>query len=614
MEQIIKLLPEHICNQIAAGEVIQRPASVIKELVENAIDAEASAVEVYIKDAGKTLIQVVDNGKGMSLVDTKMAFERHATSKISTTDDLFALHTKGFRGEALASIASIAHVTMRTKKADDEVGTLVENEGGKIKNQESVVCKDGTSLEIKNLFYNVPARRNFLKSDNVEFGHIEEEFLRVAMVHENVAFSLFHNDKALYQLPATNFKKRIVDIYGKSMNDKLVPIQQNTDIVEIRGFIGKPEFAKKTRGQQYFFVNNRFFKDAYLHNAIVNAFEGLIPNGTYPSYFIHFEIDPAKIDVNVHPTKTEIKFEYHKEIYAILRSATKEALGKFNIFPTLDFEQETAFDIPYDMKFQPAVEPQIKFNSNYNPFKTSSSSSSGAIRTKADSDYANKSLQSFGFGKQDVSPDAWKNFYQIDDEESADQQGELLESEIMDATIDMDALLIFQQLAVLPLNNQLWVIHIDRANERVVFDALFETFLVQNIASQRLLFPIEFNISNQEKMIWKENDKTIARLGFEWDIQNNTLEIIAAPTIVEAAVIPMVIQEVRDALLKEHFEKGDLAHILIATIATATGKNKKWTKETTLPVLESWFSSKDKLLTPNGNRIVKMWNPIDLLK
>ncbi len=614
MEQIIRLLPEHICNQIAAGEVIQRPASVIKELVENAIDAEATSIEVYIKQAGKALIHVVDNGKGMSLVDTKMAFERHATSKITTTDDLFALHTKGFRGEALASIASIAHVTMRTKKAADEVGTLIENEGGKIKNKESVVCQNGTSLEIKNLFYNVPARRNFLKSDTVEFGHIEEEFLRVALIHDNIAFSLFHNDKPLYQLPASNFKKRIVDIYGKSMNDKLVPIQESTDIVEIKGFIGKPEFAKKTRGQQYFFVNNRFFKDAYLNNALVSAFDRLIPSGTFPSYFIHFEVDPAKIDVNVHPTKTEIKFEHHKEMYAILKSATREALGKFNIFPTLDFDQETAFDLPYDMKFQPAVEPQIKFNPDYNPFKTKTASSSGAIRTKADSDYANKSLQSFGFDKQRVSSEDWKDFYHIEGEESSSRQGELIDNEDLVNVVAFEDIILIQQIALVPINNQLWVIHIDRANERVVFDALFGTFIIKNIPSQRLLFPIEFNSSNQEEMIWQENEKTISRLGFEWSINNGILEIISAPALVEAGMIPMVIQDVRDTLLKEHFEKSELAHILISTIATATGKNKKWDKESTRMVLESWYSSTDKLMTNDGKRIAKMWNPIDLLK
>jgi len=613
MEQIIKLLPEHICNQIAAGEVIQRPASVVKELVENSIDAGATAVEVYIKQAGKTLIQVMDNGKGMSLLDTRMAFERHATSKISNVDDLFALHTKGFRGEALASVASISHVTLKTKRAEDEVGTLVVNEGGTVKSQEPVVCKDGTSFEVKNLFYNVPARRNFLKSDAIEFGHIEEEFLRIALIHEEITMSLFHNDQAVYQLPAANRRKRIVDIFGKSMNDKLVPIEEATDIVKIKGFIGKPEFARKTRGQQYFFVNNRYFRDSYFHNAVTSAFDNLIPDKTFPAYFIHLEIDPSRIDVNVHPTKTEIKFEHHKEIYSILKSAVKQALGKFNIFPTLDFEKETAFDLPYEMKHQQAVEPQIKVNPEYNPFR-SAPANGGMSKTKADSDYANKSLQSFGFGKTQIEPDAWKNFYQIEEETGASVQGKLIEPEETEAAPDFSNIFIYQQLAIVPVQQQLWVVHLARANERVVFDQLFETFLVKNVSAQRLLFPMEIGISAKEAMIWSENEKTISRLGFEWDIQKDVLELLSVPALLSADEIPVTVEAVRDKLADEHFEKSELAHILIEAIAVSSSRTKKWSTTSAQSLLELWYSSKDKLQTPNGNKIVKAWNPLDLLK
>ena len=613
MEQIIKLLPEHICNQIAAGEVIQRPASVVKELVENSIDAGATAVEVYIKQAGKTLIQVMDNGKGMSLLDTRMAFERHATSKISNVDDLFALHTKGFRGEALASVASISHVTLKTKRAEDEVGTLVVNEGGSVKSQEPVVCKDGTSFEVKNLFYNVPARRNFLKSDAIEFGHIEEEFLRIALIHEEISMSLFHNDQAVYQLPSANRRKRIVDIFGKSMNDKLVPIEEATDIVKIKGFIGKPEFARKTRGQQYFFVNNRYFRDSYFHNAVTSAFDNLIPDKTFPAYFIHLEIDPSRIDVNVHPTKTEIKFEHHREIYSILKSAVKQALGKFNIFPTLDFEKETAFDLPYEMKHQQAIEPQIKVNPEYNPFR-SAPANGGMGKTKADSDYANKSLQSFGFGKTQVEPDAWKNFYQIEEETGNSVQGKLIELEDTGAVLDLSNVFVHQQLVIVPVQQQLWVVHLARANERVVFDQLFETFLVKNVPAQRLLFLMEIGISAKEAMIWAENEKTISRLGFEWDIQKDVLELLSVPALLSADEIPVTVEAVKDKLADDHFEKSELAHILIEAIAVSSSRTKKWSIASAQSLLELWYGSKDKLQAPNGNRIVKAWNPPDLLK
>lgn len=611
MEQIIRLLPEHICNQIAAGEVIQRPASVVKELVENAIDAGATAIDVFIKDAGKTLIQVMDNGKGMSLVDTKMAFERHATSKITCVDDLFALQTKGFRGEALASIASIAHVTLKTKREADEVGTSVINEGGKIVQQEPVVCKNGTSFEIKNLFFNVPARRNFLKSDAVEFGHIEDEFLRVALVHDTIAFNLYHNGTPIYQLSSSNQRKRIVDIFGRTMNDKLAPVEEDTDIVKIRGFIVKPEFAKKTRKDQYFFVNDRFFKDAYLNNAISSAFEGLVAPGTHPAYFIHFDVDPARIDVNVHPTKTEIKFEYHKEMYAYLRTAVREALGKFNIAPSLDFEKETAFDIPYDMKFQPAIEPQIKVNPNYNPFH----SSSNVSRTKAESDYTNKSLQSFGFGKNEVTSDDWANFYQITEEETIPSQMNFEgEAATIKEMMDFSSLLLIKNIALVSVKEQLYAVHVGKANERLLFDELLQTFIVQQVPAQRLLFSVEIASSHQEQLHWNENTKIISRLGFEWQFQQDVLEILSVPAMVEADYIPFVIQGFREKLMDEHVDKSDLAHVLIGSIASGSSRFKKWTTASAQILLEKWSQLDDKLQAPDGSKIIKIWNPLDLIK
>ncbi|WP_339654616.1 DNA mismatch repair endonuclease MutL, partial [uncultured Salegentibacter sp.] len=369
MTDIIQLLPDHVANQIAAGEVVQRPASVVKELVENAIDAGSGNIQVVIKDAGKTLIQVVDDGKGMSLTDARMCFERHATSKIKAAEDLFSLQTKGFRGEALASIAAIAHVELKTKPEDDEVGTQIKVEGSKVANQDVCVCPKGTSVSVKNLFYNIPARRNFLKSDAVETRHIINEFQRVALAHPQIAFSLFHNGSELFQLPETNHRQRITNIFGGKTNEKLVPVTEETEIVEISGFVGKPEFAKKSRGEQFFFVNNRFIKSPYLNHAVVAAFEGLLKDKSYPSYFLFLKVDPKSIDINIHPTKTEIKFDDEHALYAILRSAIKHSLGQFNVAPVLDFDRDANLDTPYDYKNRSAEVPQVEVDRNFNPFQ-----------------------------------------------------------------------------------------------------------------------------------------------------------------------------------------------------------------------------------------------------
>ena len=340
MSDIIQLLPDSIANQIAAGEVIQRPASAVKELLENAIDAGATEIQLVLKEAGKLLIQVVDNGKGMSDTDARMSFERHATSKIKNANDLFALTTMGFRGEALASIAAIAQVELKTRQEGQELGTKIIIEGSKVLSQEPCQCQVGTSISIKNLFFNVPARRNFLKSNSVENRHIIDEFSRVALANSNVFFSLHHNQNELYHLPIGNLRQRIVGVLGNNGNKKLVPMSEETDVVKFSGFVSKPEYAKKTRGEQFFFVNNRFIKSGYLHHAIMNAYEDLLPENSYPLYVIFMELDPKIIDVNVHPTKQEIKFEDEKIIYNYLRVATRHALGQYSITPTLDFDQD----------------------------------------------------------------------------------------------------------------------------------------------------------------------------------------------------------------------------------------------------------------------------------
>ena len=368
MSNIIRLLPDHVANQIAAGEVVQRPASVVKELIENAVDAEATEIKLVLKEAGKTLIQVIDNGKGMNETDARMAFERHATSKIAKAEDLFALNTKGFRGEALASIAAIAHVDLKTCLHGSELGTHIVIEGSKIVAQEVAVTPPGTVFSVKNLFFNIPARRNFLKSDNVEFRNIIDEFERITLVHPAISFTLIHNGSEVFNLPSSNLRQRIVNVFGARTNEKLVPIEEITEIVTIRGFIGKPEFAKKSRGEQFFFVNDRFIRSGYLHHAVLAAYEGLLKEGTQPTYFIYLSVPPNSIDINIHPTKTEIKFDDEQALYSILRSAIKHSLGQFNVAPVLDFHRDEELDVPYEFKDKEAETPLIEIDTHYNPF------------------------------------------------------------------------------------------------------------------------------------------------------------------------------------------------------------------------------------------------------
>ena len=369
MSDIIHLLPDTVANQIAAGEVIQRPASVIKELVENAIDAGSTEIQIIIKDAGRTLIQVIDNGKGMSETDARLCFERHATSKIKSADDLFALRTMGFRGEALASIGAIAQVELKTKRIEDEIGTLIEMAGGKIEKQEAVMCPNGTNFSIKNIFYNVPARRRFLKSNTTEFTHIEKEFFRIVLVNPNVSFELIHNNETCYKLKASNLKERIISLFGKGINTQLLSINADSSIVQIYGYVGRPETAKKQNNKQYFFVNGRYMRHPYFHKAVLQAFDRMVQPNTSPDYFIYFNIDPGSIDVNIHPTKTEIKFESEQAIWPIIMACIKEALGKFNITPAIDFDSPETINFPYNPTSTEVFEaPTIKTDPNYNPF------------------------------------------------------------------------------------------------------------------------------------------------------------------------------------------------------------------------------------------------------
>jgi len=520
MSDIISLLPDAIANQIAAGEVVQRPASVVKELLENAVDAGATNIKLIIKDAGKTLIQVIDNGCGMSETDARMSFERHATSKIKKADELFALHTKGFRGEALASIAAIAHVELKTKMHAYELGTKIVVEGTAVKLQEPCMCANGSSFAIKNLFFNVPARRQFLKSEQVEMKHIIDEFQRVAIPHADIHFILEHNQNEIYNMPPGNLKQRLVHVFGKKFDQRLVPVSESTDVLQIEGFVGKPEFAKKTRGEQFFFVNNRFIKSSYLNHAVSAAFEALIDSRQHPSYFLMLELEPSTIDINIHPTKTEIKFKDERVLYAILKSAVKQSLGKFNIAPSLDFDQENAFNIPLPKKDQEFRVPSLNINPGYNPFESergqSSSPSSG-----------NSSNNAGNFGSTYQKPDTsnWEDLYAINVQSEENEPTEETQQTVMSANWGEEterstsaAQKSFQWQSgfiVTKTKSGLLLIDQQRAHERILFEHYIQQLALQKSASQQLLFPetIVLNAGDMELMIGLT--KELHELGFE---------------------------------------------------------------------------------------------------
>ncbi len=604
MSEVIRLLPDHIANQIAAGEVIQRPASVVKELIENAIDADATAVTLNIKDAGKTLIQIIDNGKGMSDIDARMSIERHATSKIQDANDLFALTTKGFRGEALASITAISHVEIKTKERGEELGTCLRIEGSKVISQEVCTTPEGTCISVKNLFFNVPARRNFLKSEKSELNHIIEEFVRIALVHSEVELSLIHNGTKIHSLPAANQRKRIVDLFGQKFNSRLVPIEEETDIVKISGFVVKPEFAKKIRGDQYFFVNHRYFKHSYFNHAVVAAFENLLQPKSHPAYFLFLEVNPAQIDVNVHPTKTEIKFEEEKAIYSILRSTTKLGLGKYNIAPTMDFNRESEFDLPPSYKNQEVKPPTIQVDPTFNPFSSNTSKGS-ATKVSPTKFEKSDALTKQGFGTVMPSKADWEDFYTVEEEEdnpSVEQQ-QIDEQEVDAVGSNMQ---LHGKYLISQVKSGMLLIHIKRAKERIIYDDLMHNFMLQPIASQTLLFPFEQSLSMKEKIEWENNKTTLKRLGFDWNFKGDELEILGIPNYLSDEVLKFAIDSIIQQLTFQDIDKGELAHTLISALATsaALSGTKKLQKEEVNHLVEQLFQCKEHVYSPNGLKIL----------
>ncbi len=513
MSDIIKLLPDSVANQIAAGEVVQRPASVVKELLENALDADATDIKLFVKDAGRTLIQVTDNGKGMSETDARMCFERHATSKINDAKDLFAIRTMGFRGEALASIASVARVEMKSRTAENPLGTEIIIEGSKVESQKACQCPKGTTIAVKNLFFNTPARRNFLKSDQVEKNHISTEFIRVALSNPKVAFSWYHNNQIVIQADTGNLNQRIVNLFGKQFKTRLLPVAEDTDILKINGFVLKPEFAKKKRGDQYFFVNNRYIRSPYLNHAVEFAFYELIPNDSYPSFFLFLDIDPSQIDVNVHPTKTEIKFQDEKTLYQLIKAAVKRSLGKFNIVPSLDFESETGFEnIQFD-KNKPVTSPTITVNPDYNPFgdQPKSSYQEGKHLLKRSNPQKWEALwpeknNPFQHGQQQHMPQDEKLKQTVIspdwDEGTEKNTGKKflhLQGKYILTSIKSGIMLIDQQ----------------RAHERILFEKHMKMLGNKKSGSQTLLFPEQIKLNEPDTRLLLEIKDHINALGFD---------------------------------------------------------------------------------------------------
>lgn len=533
MADKIKLLPDSVANQIAAGEVIQRPASVVKELLENALDAGATQINLIVKDAGRTLIQITDNGSGMSATDARMCFEKHATSKINQPDDLFNLRTFGFRGEALASIAAVAHVELKSKTADEELGTEIHIEGSKLKSQNTCSTPTGTSFSIKNLFFNVPARRNFLKSNPAELRHIIEEFQRVVMINPNVNFSFYNNGEVLYQLKAAPLKMRIAQTLGqKNLEEKLVPISEETENLKVSGFIGKPEFARKKRGEQYFFANGRFIKHPYFNHAVEMAYNELIPDGSYPTYFIFMEVPPADIDVNIHPTKIEVNFVDKQLIYAILTSAVKKALGQFSLTPSLDFEKEASMDFNFP-KDRPVKAPTITINPDYNPFETDKpQKTERQIRNEQnwnklyDDDIDKSGSQAFSQGSFDSSVN-----FQSEETPQKDKNQSFLQAG--------------NTFVVSAIKSGLVIINQQLAHERILYEKFLEQYEQRQIATQQLLFPVNISLSANELSSVKEIDKELKAFGFDFEYFGQSgIVINGCPMDISESKISIIIEEI----------------------------------------------------------------------
>ncbi len=572
-------------NQIAAGEVVQRPASVVKELLENSIDARATTIKLIIKDAGKTLIQVIDNGDGMSQTDARLSFERHATSKIKKAEDLFNIHTKGFRGEALASIAAISHVDLKTKQENQELGTHIKIEGSTIVSQENISTSKGSSIAVKNLFYNIPARRNFLKSNSIETRHIINEFQRVALAHANISFSFIHNNSEIYNLISCNLRQRIVTILGKKTNEKLVPINEVTELAEIIGYIAKPEFAKKKRGEQFIFVNKRFIKNAYLNHAVTNAFESLLAKGHYPTYFLYLSVPPKSIDINIHPTKTEIKFDDEKTLYAIIRSTVKHSLGQYNVSPLLDFERDSSMDTPYDFKNKKSQTPKIKVNPDFNPFKT-------------DDESVNQNYKSAPVAK-------WESLYTGIDIQNIEVDADTVNTSLFSKEkSSAKTYQIHKKYIVSSIKSGVVYINQNLAHQRILYEEFLENITVKEAASQQLLFPLEISFNTSDIELIKEIKEDLESIGFLFDkILTDTIVVKGIPiTITESQItiiIEQLLEDIKNDIPDTSFSQLDImSKSLAKSLAIKTGTKLDLKEQEEL--VNKLFSCKEPTLSPFG--------------
>lgn len=609
MADIIQLLPDSVANQIAAGEVVQRPASAVKELLENALDAGATHIKLVVKDAGKTLIQVIDNGKGMSDTDARMSFERHATSKIRKAEDLFSIRTMGFRGEALASIAAIAQVELKTRQPGNELGTRIEIEGSQFKIQEACSTPEGTSFSVKNLFFNIPARRNFLKTDTVELRHILEEFQRVAIPHPEVAFSMYQNNTEVFNLPAGNLKQRLMGIFGSSYNSRLVPVEEDTDIVKIKGYVIKPEFAKKTRGEQFFFLNQRFIKSPYLHHAVQSAFEELLPSDSFASYFLLLEVNPKSIDINIHPTKTEVKFEDEKAIYAFLRSTVKKSLGQFNITPTLDFNQEAHL---YNMPLKPVdgiiKAPTIKVDPEFNPFKEQTPKTN---RTASEREVNNRNN--------------WEQLFQQHQQEGSvsreSEEQQILNSNWDDERNETSSKSCYQlhnNYILSHIKTGFMVIDQQGAHERVLYERISQSLSRNRFASQQELFPKTVELNPIDFELVKELRSEIHLMGFDIEeFGKNTIVIHGIPADSanndSAALLESLIDSYKQNQLELRSDKREnLVRSLARTLAIKSGK--RMSQEEMNNLIDELFACNMPYTTPSGKPTMITFGLDDLEK
>ena len=594
MPDIIRLLPDNVANQIAAGEVIQRPASAVKELLENAIDAGATQIKLYLKDAGRTLVQVVDNGIGMSPTDARLAFERHATSKIRSADDLFTLHTKGFRGEALASIASIAQVELITCQEGQQVGTSLKIEGNKITEQTPMVASRGTSIAMKHLFFNVPARRNFLKSDTVEMRHILDEFHRVVLAHPDLQFSLFHNDVEQFALPATTLRKRIVQLFGQRLNEQLIPVEENTELLRIHGFISKDSY-KKNKSLQFFMVNQRFIKNRYLHHAVVSAFEGLLKEGEQPEYFLHLEIDPKHIDINIHPTKTEIKFDNDQAIYALLRSAIKHSLGQFHVLPSIDFSLDEQNEVPYSYKDKEAQTPVYHVDRNFNPFKMDTPTPEAP--KQAPTPYL----------KGQPSPQ-WEQLYTgIPSKANAPTEEDITDPfAAFQQESRVQTSLYFQRKYLITFfKDKVLFVHVARAHQRILYERFRRTMLQGHSLSQSLLFPLEFEYTPSEILTLEPMLPELRNAGFMIEIVGNLVRFTGLPPMIKESQVQGFLYDLLERATEDIpqeiiTQEEMLAKILAKNLAIRAGQTLSGEEQEQL--VYDLFTCQEPQLSPFGKK------------